>query len=284
MTSVDDILFDKELELHCFTNDMNKIITDKYGDVKRFIVKTHNGNSSWYIFTKNGFIMRSERSIYRRFMEMKFSYSFLFGIKCALTSADDFNYDLYNKYKDVISADEKALTEEKDAVILQKETELSDLQKKYLELEEKFKKEQQKNEILEDLYQNQIRGTASQGITCFKYETLKDLFNEQSKEIMKLTKEVELAKKLRKFTENLHQTEIKKLSAEIEELKMSSVESEEVKNPDTDCVICYEKTDTHFICTPCNHVFRIHEHCLIRARRCPMCNQETITREQVYLV
>lgn len=56
----------------------------------------------------------------------------------------------------------------------------------------------------------------------------------------------------------------------------------EVDKPINNCILCFDTTDTYYICKPCNHILKIHANCLLRSSRCPICNQTTTTREQVY--
>jgi hypothetical protein len=57
----------------------------------------------------------------------------------------------------------------------------------------------------------------------------------------------------------------------------------EIDKPTNNCLLCFEPTETYYICKPCNHVLKIHANCLLQATRCPICNQATTTREQAYL-
>ena len=105
--------------------------------------------------------------------------------------------------------------------------------------------------------------------TDTEYKKFKELYDHQLNITSSLLKEIDiLENKLEKsiITNN----------------KLLSVQKTEKIN--NECSICYEKTETHYICRPCNHVLKIHANCLLRATRCPICNQATTTREQVYLV
>jgi rubrerythrin len=242
MMSIDEILFDQDLPCSIPTSiKLRNTIVNKFGNIKCFKFQQKYQRSSplrEIIFTKYGV-----GSAYTgNFHEIRFSNSFLFGIKCITNN--QFNYEFYDKYKNmVISADNTSSIDEKNALLLKQVY----LQKKYQELERKFKHEQQKNEVLVDLYKSQIISNIEISSDS-KYDELLKLYNEQSKQIA--------------FLRN---------------------ENDQLKHSTNSCLICYEKTETHYICNPCNHVLNIHDKCLIRATRCPICNQITTTREQVFL-
>ena len=241
MTSIDEILFNQELPYSLpNSKKLRKTITDRFGNIKCFVLRPQYHRYSplrEIVFTKFGVGFVHTGTFY----EVKIPYSFLCGIKCTMNN--EFNCELYNKYKDlIISVDNDILIKEKETLEVQKEQ----LQMKNTQLENKLKKEQQKNEVLVDLlYSQKKENTEISSDT--KYQHLLEMFNEQSKQIANLINE-----------------------------------NEELKNSKDSCLICYETTEVRYICRPCNHILNIHAKCLIRATRCPICNQTTTTREQVY--
>lgn len=356
MILIDDILFNGEIPAFYEIGYLRNKLKDKYGDIKCFTLRErlaapyHSSDDlRKHIFTKFGYFSGSLNNS-ENFIEMKFSYSFLFGIHC--TQNDQFNLDLYNKYKDLIKdADEKVITEEKDAIIRQKDLLIADLQQKYLELnnkyselenkyqnlgketryidlEEEFIKEQKKsykleiqleqekikNKVLFESYkiyqklftkeQQKCKKYYDEGKKYYnKYKELKEENNELTDDYDKLFKEndeltdknndvikdynklVDSYNKLKK-TINIKNARLSVLDYNIKKLAIENINLTTAKNRtqiNKDCLICYDKTETYYICRPCNHVMSIHANCLLRATRCPICNQATTTREQVYL-
>lgn len=241
MTSIDEILFNQDLPYSLpNSKKLRKTITDRFGNIKCFVLRPQYHRHSplrEIVFTKFGVgIVRTGT-----FYDLKIPYSFLCGIKCTMNA--EFNCDLYQKYKDlIISEDYSSLLKEKETLELQKEQ----LQMKNTQLENKLKKEQQKNDILVDLFYSKKQDNTH--VSDTKYQHLLEMFNEQTKLIVNLINE-----------------------------------NKELKQSKNTCLICYEQTETLYICKPCNHVLNIDVKCLIRAVRCPICNQTTTKREQVYL-
>lgn len=243
MTSIDEILFDENLPLWY---GIGRQIKNKYGDIKCFIARDMTfqgeGLKPIAIFTKFGYgIGRTQMETEGYYDEIKFSYSFLFGIKCIrYTGNYFFNIDLYNKYYNLIKdKDITALKEEKNEIIRINESEYNNLLDDYNELIEKFKNEKNKNEVLEDLIEKQsIR--LHNNIDNLKVKLNKE--NEKNISLLqeknKLLDEIDIFKEDMEFLEEEHNLLLQEKNKLLQEKELLIKETNLLRNNN------YEEIDT----------------------------------------